>query len=89
MVFFSKVEDTFLISGRGLVIVPAPWQEDLKVRATTPIQLRTPDGRVLDTHIKSVEILFGQKVGDKQAAFLMPNNITKEDVPNETEIWLA
>ena len=57
MRLFFKVEDVFHVSGRGCVIVPAiPENLDFKVRTKDQIELRTPDGRILQTHIASVEL---------------------------------
>jgi hypothetical protein len=60
---------------------------DFRLRAHDPIQLRNPDGRVFDTHIASSEMVWGAKVSCRMA-FLFPGNITKQDVPRETGIWL-
>jgi len=89
VIFLSKVEDTFEITGRGLVIVPAQPRADLdfRLRAKDSIQLRSPDGQVLDTHIASVEICCGPNVHCRMA-FLLPKGIAKHEVPKETEIWL-
>jgi translation elongation factor EF-Tu-like GTPase len=89
VLFLSKVEDVFQISGRGCVVVPAvPGSSvDFQLRTHDSIQLRNPDGRVLDTYIAGIEMVCGQKVRDR-IAFLLPGNITTHDVPKETEIWL-
>jgi translation elongation factor EF-Tu-like GTPase len=89
LVFLSTVEDTFSISGRGCVVVPAVPRSslDFRLRAQDPIQLRTPDGRVLDTYVAGIEMICGPKVVDP-IAFLLPENVTQQDVPKGTEIWL-
>jgi hypothetical protein len=89
VIFLSKVEDVFEISGRGCVVVPASPRAglDFQLHAHDSIQLRNPDGRVLDTYIAGIEMLCGPKVRDC-VAFLLPENIAKQDVPRETEIWL-
>lgn len=89
MVLLSTVEDTFSISGRGCVLVPAVPRSslDFRLRAKDPIQLRTPDGRILDTYVAGIEMLCGPAVKD-QMAFLLPKNVTEQDVPKGTEIWL-
>ena len=41
VMFFSKVEETFVIPGRGCVIVPGtPHDPNLRVHNRDPIQLR-------------------------------------------------
>jgi len=56
------------------------------LRARDSIQLRDPDGKVLNTHIVSVELLCGPE-GKCRLALLLPRDVTKEDIPNGTEIW--
>jgi translation elongation factor EF-Tu-like GTPase len=90
LVFLSIVEDTFSVSGRGCVLVPAVRRSslDFRLRAKDLIQLRTPDGHVLDTYVAGIEMLCGPAVKDRMA-FLLPNNVTQHDVPKGTEIWLT
>ena len=90
MKFLSKVEDFFQISGRGCVVVAAIPRSspDFRLRVRDPIQLRDPDGRVLDTHAAGIEISCGPVVKDC-LAFLLPEDIAKRDVPAGTEIWLV
>lgn len=89
VIFLSKVEDVFQISGRGCVVEPAvPGSSvDFQLRTHDSIQLRNPDGLVLDTYIAGIEIVCGPKVRDRMA-FLLPGNITTQDVSKDTEIWL-
>jgi hypothetical protein len=87
--FFSKVDETFEIAGRGCVVVPTVPRASLefRLRAKDSIQLRTPDGRVLDTYIAGIEMICGSHVKEHMA-FLLPQNITKQEIPKDTEIWL-
>jgi hypothetical protein len=85
--YFSSVEETFMIQGRGCVIMPAwPPDFDFKLRSGDSIQLRNPS-QVLDTQIASIEFV---KVvaGPSRIAFLLPGDIAKSDVPPQTEIWI-
>lgn len=83
-----KVEDTFHISGRGCVIVPAiPEGLDFRIRAKDQIELRTPDGRVFQTHIASVELAKPQDGSPCRMVIMLLPDITKQDVPAETEVW--
>jgi len=92
MTLLFKVQDVFDISGRGCVIVPViPEDLDFKIRAKDKIQLHTPDGRLLDTHIASIEFLYGEKEGGRKGcrmAIMLPREFVKKDVPIGTEIWL-
>ena len=86
MEFLSKVESTFSISGRGLVIVPEKPESDFLIRVGTELELRTPDGRSLNTHITGVEFL-KPRTGPCGMALLITRDIGKDDVPAGTEIW--
>jgi hypothetical protein len=87
--FFSKIEDTFQISGRGLIVMVQVPSSDLNLRVNDQIQLRTPEGRILDTRVAAIEILCGPKVDPRLRAISLPSNITKQDVPRTMEVWLA
>jgi len=89
VVYLSKVEDVFQLSGRGCVIVPAMprSQAGFRLHVLDPIQLRGPGGTVLETYIAGIEILCGPQVVDRMA-FLLPADVMKKDVPSGTEIWL-
>ena len=87
MTFLFKIEQVFEISGRGCVIVPAIVEgPDFKIRPQDEIQLRTPDGHVLDTRIGSVEFLKLAEV--TRMAILLPPDVLKQDVPIGTDVWL-
>ena len=87
MKLLFKVEDKFEISGRGCVIVPAiPEGLDFRIRAKDQIELRTPDGRVLQTHIASIEFA-KQDVRPCRMVIMLPPDIAKQDVPTGTEVW--
>jgi hypothetical protein len=88
MTFLSKVEHTWTITGRGCVIEPvALTNPDLVVHNGDAIQLRRPDGQVINTHIVGVE-LAKQLSGPCRVVFLLSKEVVKEDVPLETEIWV-
>ena len=86
--FVSKIEEMFRITGRGFVIVPAALEPGVRLKAKDAIQLRTPDGRLLDTHVVAVEFLCGPKVRHN-LALLLPSDIKEQGIPLGTEIWLA
>ena len=89
MTLLFKVEDVFDISERGCVIAPVvPPGADSKIRAKDQIQLRTPNGRVHDTHIASIEWLKPQDGGACRIAIMLPRDLVKQDVPAGTEVWL-
>lgn len=89
MKFLLKVEDVFDISGRGWVIAPAiPNDLGVEVRVKDRIQLRTPDERILETHIASFSSERPMGGGPRFTNIELPRDLTKEDVPIGTEVWL-
>jgi hypothetical protein len=82
VVLVARIADVFQISGRGVLIAldRDTWAPDVKIRNNDEIQLRTPDGRTLDTKIVSIEFLSGPKVRNKLAV-LLPADITNVQVP--------
>ncbi len=86
MEFLSKIESTFTVWGRGLVVVPEDQKGDFKIRVGTQVQLRTPDGRSLATRITGVEFL-KPLTGNCCMAILLTRDLATEDVPVGTEIW--
>jgi hypothetical protein len=88
MTFLFKVEEVFQIHRRGCVIVPDIAEgADFKIRPRDAIQLRTPDGRTLNTRIGSVEFL-KTEVGCRMA-ILLPTDVQKQDVPIGSAVWLT
>ena len=88
MTFLFKVEQAFDISGRGRVIVPTIIEgHDFKIRPQDAIQLRTPEGRIRDTHIVSVEFL-KPEVGMCRMGILLPPDVAEADVPHGRDVWL-
>jgi translation elongation factor EF-Tu-like GTPase len=89
MTLLFKVENVFGISGRGCAIVPAVSAGvDFGIRAKDEIQLRTPDGHVIDTHIASIELLKPQDGSACRMAIMLPRDLVPQDVPTGTEVWL-
>ena len=87
----SKVEDTFVIEGRGLIIIPGiPYPSDSirKIRVGEGIVLIRPDGSELNTTISSIEMIH-RKPPVAHAPFAPSGSLTKEDVPIGTEVWLC
>jgi hypothetical protein len=83
-----KVEDKFEISGRGCVIVPViPEGLDFRIRAKDQIELRTPNGLVLQTHIASVELAKPQDGSPCRMVIMLPPDVAKHDFPIGTEVW--
>lgn len=79
--FLFKVEDTFQITGRGLILVPGLGINAEKVMVDMHIKLKKPDNTEILTKISGIEF-------SVKAPILLPKEIKKEDVPIGTEVWL-
>jgi hypothetical protein len=82
------VEDTFTITGRGLVLVPGIIPEgEERFRAGDPILLKRPEGSSLTCKIGALEILMRVPPDRKRDVVIMLKERRKEDVPIGTEVW--
>jgi hypothetical protein len=85
------VADRFQIEERGCVLVPGLPTEpgSPNVPRGARIRLRRPDGSETDTIIKEMEMISYRKRPEKICIpILLPKDITKEDVPVGTEVFL-
>ena len=88
--FILQVEDVFDIAGRGLTLAPAiPTNLGFEIRPRDRIQLRAPNGRILDTHVASFSL--GRPIGGDRTivAMELPSDIPRDDVPIGTQVWLV
>jgi hypothetical protein len=82
------VKDVFDVAGIGLVLAPQiPDDLGFAIRPKDPIQLRTPDRRVLDTCIAF--FASGRPTGGGRRIYdiVLPRDLLKQDVPIGTEVW--
>lgn len=86
MVPLTTVESCFEVQGRGCYITLRQWESDLRIRKKDKIQLRAPGGGILNTYIDSIEL--GTATFGTFMTIGLPSPITKQDVPDGTEIWL-
>ena len=78
------VENTFVISGRGLVTLPGIVPEgDELFRVGDTLRLRRPDGSEILAKIDGLELMIPNP--DHEVVVLF-NHLTKENVPAGTEI---
>jgi translation elongation factor EF-Tu-like GTPase len=87
--FLSRVEDTFAITGRGVVVIPGIPQGGKKyfVRIGDTLEVRKPDGQRLLTSVAGIEMVNSpRKIG---IPLLLPQEIEKHDVPIGSELWHA
>jgi hypothetical protein len=83
-----KVEEVFDIEGHGLTLCPAiPDNLGFAIRPKDQIQLRTPNGAILDTRIASFSLGKPMSGCPTIIAIQLPSDIRKEDVPIGTEVW--
>jgi hypothetical protein len=89
-IFLSTVAESFKVTGRGLVILPGLPRDEANmpvVRLKDRIQLRRPDGGVTEALIVDIPHISG--VEEKRGfAILLPVNISIEEAPAGTEVWL-
>lgn len=80
------VEDSFLIRGRALLVVPAPRLDEARGPATFSVELRRPEGVTSVAELTlSVQFLSPTPTVHRWAVSLP--GLTKADVPIGTEIW--
>jgi hypothetical protein len=80
------VDDVFDISGRYIIPTPGVPVSVSGIRNGLPIELRRPDGTVLQTVVASVPML--DPYDPKRPTQIALQGITKQDVPVGTEIWM-
>ena len=80
-----SVEDTFLVRGRGLVLVPGivPQGEE-RFRVGDPILLKRPGGAELCATISGLELL---TPNPNHEVVILLKGLGKQDVPIGTEVW--
>jgi hypothetical protein len=84
-----RIEDAFDIQGVGCVVTPEiPVDLGFKVAPKDRIQLRTPEGCVLDTHID--EFMSGRPRFSTRRLYciVLPSPFSKHNIPIGTEVWL-
>lgn len=77
--FLFKVEDHFMVTGRGLILVPGLG--DKKASVGDPIKIIRPDQTFIETSIRGIG-------WNEFRDILVGSDLTKDDVPIGSEIWL-
>lgn len=90
--FLFKVEDTFNITGRGLVLSPNIPRETVLPKSAM-ISLVRPNGIILETEaLFAIPFLTFSNIKDLNnhipAYACILQNTSKEEVPKGTEVWL-
>lgn len=77
--FLFKVQDRFMITGRGLILVPGLGDKKASINDT--IKIVRPDNSIIETKIKGISFSLNRDI-------LVESNLTKDDVPIGSEVWL-
>ena len=86
-VFLSRIEATFTIKGRGVVIDPGvPYEPKVhRVFIGDDLEIRRADGSKLLTKVSGLEL--GGYPGKKSCPILLPSDIGEEELPVGSEVW--
>ena len=82
------VEDTFAITGRGLMVAPMPARDEIRGPGDIDVELRLPDGTRRPARL-SVLAEFVHPTPSSPRWALMFADLAKSEVPIGTEIWCA
>ena len=80
------VEDTFAISGRGLMIAPMPAQDEVRGPGDFVVELRLPDGTRRAASLSILPEMVNPTPTIRRWACLF-RDLGKPDLPIGTEIW--
>lgn len=92
MIALFTVEDRFQIGDQCSVLVPGLSTEPGSpvVRIGAGIQRRTPDGKIINTHVRGIEMMHYIRNPEKiTAPILPPPHLHKDDVPLGAEVFLV
>ena len=83
------IEETFLITGRGLVVTGWPVESDARARMGDMVEIVRPDKTRLTTQIAGIEMICRRYPfdSDKWPVGLLLKDVSKEDIPPGSEIY--
>ena len=84
------VKHSFVLDGRGLVLVPEPEIDNSVLDAGDPLVVKRADGSELAVTVSSIEILSGRDESNKPMstfAIVLPKRFTCDDVPVGCSVW--
>lgn len=89
MQFLFQIDDIFMITGRGCVLVPGvPFAFPAVIRAGTRIVIVSPAGERLDTVIAGCEMIH-RGTPSSHAPICLPLNVPKEMLALGSRVYLA
>jgi hypothetical protein len=77
--FLFEVEDRFMVTGRGLILVPG--LRNKKAGINDKIKIVRPDNSIIEATIKGISFNFNRNI-------LVGNILTKDEVPIGSAVWL-
>jgi hypothetical protein len=80
------IADTFMIAGRGLIVVPGPAIDELRGPGDVTTELRRPDGSTLAATL-NVGPTFGPPPSAIRRWNCVFRALSKADVPLGTQVW--
>ena len=87
-----SVKHSFVLDGRGLVVVPDPAIDGDVLAAGDPIIVKHCDGSELSATVSSIEIISGRDESMQPMstfAIVLPKRFTRDDVPVGCSVWSA
>lgn len=82
------VEDTFSITGRGLIVAPGVDLGEGPLQRHLAVELRRPDGTLAHAEVLAqVPFLYPHGLGESHRHQLLFPHLAKTDVPIGTEVW--
>jgi hypothetical protein len=86
----TTIEDLFQVTGRGLIVVPGPKKSEVAGGTDIPVELRLPNGSVLQARASLQHVLQSPPPPPHIAAQwgCMLSGVAKEEVPVGTEVWV-
>ena len=82
------VEDTFAITGRGLMVAPMPARDEIRGPGDIDVEIRLPDGTRRPARLSVLLELIHPTPAVQRWACLF-KDLAKADVPIGTEIWCS
>ncbi|HEV2597509.1 hypothetical protein [Sphingopyxis sp.] len=84
----STVEDTFDISGRGLIVAPGiPLDGNWRIKIGDAITLERPDGSKVESIVRGMESF--RPANATCIPLLLGSGLGKADVPIGTKLWVT
>jgi len=84
---FLTIEDTFLVTGRGLIVVPGPLENEYSGPTELNVELKKPNGSV-SSAVLLLQHFFQTPPPKEYRWGCVLKGVSKEEVPVGTEVWV-